>query len=602
MILTALKELAEREGLIANPHLEEKRIDYFLTIGPAGKYLGLRRVGHGEDKKRSKVMFQVPRPLPGSRRSGTTIDPLFLVDNASFVLGINAPGDFEKRRQENKLFTDADLADRSSRFREVVVDSAAATNDQGLIAVAAFLTELVTTRQNLVIPDDLRSNDWIAFVYDQDIDTPVHLRPAVVKYWGQKRAGVEPVRQVETEFQCLITGEHCTPVEKHPLVKKVPGGTPSGVALVSFNDSAFESYGLERSENAPVSRIAADSYTEALKRLLDENYPDPKTRTPMPSRNVRLSENTIVLFWSKGSDDVVDLFADSVGQGQPEAVEALYKATWKGRPVNLEDPAGFYALILSGGQGRATIRGWLETTLGAVLRNVKQYFDDLQICRPLADTGRPHPLLGLLRQLAVQGKIDNIPPSLAGEVFAAILDGRPFPRLLLDAAVRRTRAERTLYPDRAALIKAYLLRVRRNKILPSSFPEVKPMLDEDCKTPAYRLGRLFAVLEKVQKDATNANTTIRDRYYGAASATPVVVFPQLLRKAPHHLAKLDSATYYEKLLQSICAALQPPQPFPTTLTLEEQGLFAIGYYHQVQALYTKRDNGTHPSETSKTGE
>jgi CRISPR-associated protein Csd1 len=125
------------------------------------------------------------------------------------------------------------------------------------------------------------------------------------------------------------------------------------------------------------------------------------------------------------------------------------------------------------------------------------------------------------------------------------------------------------------------------------------MLDEECKHPAYRLGRLFAVLEKVQADATNAKTTIRDRYYGAASATPVVVFPQLLRKAPHHLAKLDSAVFYEKLIQRICDGLQPPTPFPTTLTLEEQGLFAVGYYHQRQALFTKRESTNDPATPSE---
>jgi CRISPR-associated protein Csd1 len=249
-------------------------------------------------------------------------------------------------------------------------------------------------------------------------------------------------------------------------------------------------------------------------------------------------------------------------------------------------------LTLSGGQGRGTIRGWLETTLGAVLRNVRHYFDDLDIARPAHDEGKPRPLLALLRQLAVQGKLENIPPGLAAELFADVLDGQPFPRLLLDSAVRRTRAERTLYPDRASLLKAYLLRARRAGLLPQSFPEVKPMLDTDCKHPAYRLGRLFSVLEKVQADATNATTTIRDRYYGAASATPVVVFPQLLRKAPHHLAKLDSSVFYEKLIQEICDGLQPPRPFPSTLTLEEQGLFAVGYYHQRQSLFTKREKKT----------
>jgi CRISPR-associated protein Csd1 len=201
-----------------------------------------------------------------------------------------------------------------------------------------------------------------------------------------------------------------------------------------------------------------------------------------------------------------------------------------------------------------------------------------------------------LRQLAAQGDLENIAPNLAADLFAAILTGRPFPRAVLDCAVRRVRAERTIYGDRAAVLKAFLCRARRAGQFDHSLPEVRPMLDEACLDPAYRLGRLFAVLEKIQEDAIGASATIRDHYYGAASATPIVVFPQLMRKLPHHLAKLDASTYFEKIIQQICDGLQPPAPFPPVLKLEEQGLFAVGYYHQRQALFTKREK---PSETTK---
>jgi CRISPR-associated protein Csd1 len=310
----------------------------------------------------------------------------------------------------------------------------------------------------------------------------------------------------------------------------------------------------------------------------------------MPRRNFRLSDDTTVVFWSRQDSPAIDLFAESVQQADPEAVAALYSATWKGRAVKLDDPSEFYALTLTGGQGRATIRGWFESTVRDVICCVRQHFDDLTIDAGGGELKQTFPLWVLLRKTAVQGKPDNIAPNLATAVFEAILKGWPYPRVLLDAAIRRARAERSVYMDRAALIKAYLVRARRLCRLPSFFPEVQPMLDKDCPTPAYRLGRLFAVLEKVQADATNASTTIRDRFYGAASATPVVVFGQLLRKVPHHLAKLGSATFYEKLIQEITSALQPPHPFPTTLTLEEQGLFALGYYHQRQALFTKRSS------------
>jgi CRISPR-associated protein Csd1 len=406
-------------------------------------------------------------------------------------------------------------------------------------------------------------------------------------------------------FNCLITGEPCVPVDKHPLIK-VPGGTPSGIAFVTFNEDAFWSYGLERNENAPVSRYAAEAYTSGLTRLLDAAYPSPKDGTPLPKRNVRLSKDTTVVFWSRNASEVTDFFSEAI-QADPEAVAALYSATWKGRPVRLDDPTAFYALTLSGAQGRATVRSWFESTVREVVHNVRQHFDDLRIVRPKAQEGQPFPLSKLLRSTAIRGENENIRPNLATDMFQAVMKGQRYPRILLDAAVRRVRAEREVFsardllPERAALIKAYLVRARRLRILASNFPEVKPMLDKDCPNTAYRLGRLFAALEKLQADATGAGTTIRDRYYGAASATPVVVFGQLLRKAPHHASKISHAPFYEKLIQEILGALRPDKAFPSTLTLEEQGLFALGYYHQRQDLFTKRTD-REISETPVRGE
>jgi CRISPR-associated protein Csd1 len=591
MILTALKELADQEGLIASPHFEEKAVAYLLHIDPSGRCIGppqpVSQPPEGK-KKTAKRYFLVPRPFPGARRSGTQIDPGFLVGNASFVLGINATGD-----KDRKNYTAHELAGRQKRFQALIAEAEQATGDEGLRAVRMFLDDLIAGRQRVAVPEALKSNELFAFAFTPDMDRPVHERPPVIEYWSHRRASqASGAGTGSPSFHCLVTNQPCLPVDKHPLIK-VPGGTQSGIAFVSFNNKTLESYGLEGSENAPVSRPAAEAYTTALTRLLDDSYPDPKRRTPMPRRNFRLSDDTAVVFWGRGASAELNLFAESLQQADPEAVAALYTATWKGRPVNLQDPSAFYALTLSGGQGRGTVRAWFESTVREALHNVRQHFDDLNIVRPAAEAGRPFPLLQLLRRTAVQGKNENIHPHLAAAVFEAALKGWAYPRMLLDATVRRARAERTIFSDRAALLKAYLVRAKRlGLLIDPDFPEVKPMLDRDCPAPAYRLGRLFAVLEKVQADATNAGTTIRDRYYGAASATPVVVFGQLLRKAPHHLAKLDHAPFYEKLIQEIMCALQPPSPFPAALSLEEQGLFAVGYYHQRKDLFTKRSGET----------
>jgi CRISPR-associated protein Csd1 len=550
-------------------------------------------------KKAARKYFLVPRPLPGSRRSGTKIDPAFLVDNASFVLGINAPGDKVK-----KAYSIDELTSRLEEFRALIVaaeQSAEAADDEGLRAVRLFLNRRLAGSE-VSVPEELKSNELLGFRLLADGQCMVHQRPAVVAFWNRFRtARAAPHTATQGDFNCLVTGERCAPVDKHPLIKKVPGGTTAGIAFVSFNGEVFESYGLEGNENAPVSRTAAETYTTALTRLLDDSYPDPHTRTPMPRRNLRLSDDTAVLFWAQTESPVIDLFAESLSNADPEAVKALYGAPWKGSPVRLDDPSAFYALTLSGGQGRGTIRGWFESTVRDVLANVRRHFDDLDIIRPANDEDRSFPLWLLLRQTAVQSKSENVTAHLAAAVFEAILKGATYPWTLLDAAVRRARAERHIPTARAAVIKACLVRALRLGRLDPDFPEVKKMLDTECRDPAYRLGRLFAVLEKVQADATNASTTIRDRFYGAASATPLVVFPQLLRKAPHHYAKLDHAPYFEKLVQEIVSVLQPPAPFPAALSLEQQGLFAVGYYHQRQDLFKKKgDKGpvtnTNPTE------
>jgi CRISPR-associated protein Csd1 len=232
------------------------------------------------------------------------------------------------------------------------------------------------------------------------------------------------------------------------------------------------------------------------------------------------------------------------------------------------------------------LREWIETTVRDVAKNVRQHFNDLAMVRPRGETV-PQPLWLLLRSMAMLGKQENIPPGLAAEFFATILRGTSYPRALLDASVRRMRAEQDVPAERAALIKAYLSRARRLGRLAPNFPEVTMSLDEGSQNVPYRLGRLFAVLERLQEAAVHPSATIRDRFFGAASANPTTVFPRLLRGAQPHISKAGSGGYFQKLIGEIVDGL-PARSFPATLTLEEQGLFAIGYYHQRQAFFTKR--------------
>jgi CRISPR-associated protein Csd1 len=592
MILKALVELAERDGLMDDLDYQPMPVRWVVVIDAGGRMVGeiadtQRPPADGEGRP-STAVHSVPNRSPRTAQDACE----FVVEKPEYVFGHFDESWVKDKTEAGRLekieARRMRAPRRGSLYRAEVRLAAERTGDAALKALASFLE-----RPPPDMPAGLGEGDLIAFRFSGDEEVRlITSRPAVRDYWRTRRreaergSGKPPVAAddapavVEAGVPCMVTGVECRPVRLHPKIKGIPplGDTKGGVQLTSVNQKSFESYGLEEFGCAPVSQRSADAYEKALNSLLANDL-----------RHARLSFGSVVVFWSKGDAALVDLFSDAITEGNPDSIRALFGSPWRGGEIRLADGdvSPFYALTLSGAIGRGTVRAWHETTLGAVLTNLRHYFADLEVVRPPQDSGRPRPLLGLLRQLAVQGDLENIPPGLASELFAAVLGGRPFPRSVLDCALRRARAERTVYADRASLIKAYLCRARRAG--DRSIPEVHPVLDEACPAPAYRLGRLFAVLEKVQEDAVGASATIRDRFYGAASATPVVVFPQLLRKLPHHLAKLEAATYFERIIQQISDGLQPPTPFPHVLTLEEQGLFAVGYFHQRQALFAKRE-------------
>ena len=259
-------------------------------------------------------------------------------------------------------------------------------------------------------------------------------RPKVQQYWLSRRREIEHGRKVapsptqpqrdnveepDTVF-CLITGDYCTPIRLHPNIKGLPPKEASGgVPLTSTDKPAFKSYGQDVFSCATVSRHAADAYQAALNRLLSDDR-----------RHAKLSYNSVAVFWSKGGEELIDLFSDAVMKGNPDSIRALYGSAWKGSPIQIDDTSPFYSLTLSGAKGRGTVRGWNETTLGAVTKNLRRYFEDIDIARK---EDEPRPLLGnqrfpgMLNLLASQNKEENIPPGLAGTFLRPFSQGLSFP-------------------------------------------------------------------------------------------------------------------------------------------------------------------------------
>jgi CRISPR-associated protein Csd1 len=299
----------------------------------------------------------------------------------------------------------------------------------------------------------------------------------------------------------------------------------------------------------------------------------------------------VIVFWTREENETADVLVSlfSPASGDEEQLRATFEAAWKGLVPREVDATKFYALTLSGNASRVVVRDWLETTAAEVKANVRRYFDDLA----LDGDGSPLSIGRLLRSLqanpAASGDKRGLPPTLAARLLNAALRGAPFPRELLHTALTRLRVPpreaewRGTLRARVGLIKATLRRLHPEQEIPVS-------LDETNSSVPYLLGRLFAAMEKLQGDALgDVNASLRDRYFGSASATPALVFPRLLRVSAHHASKAegDRRGWAERVKAQIVERM-PAEPFPRTLDLEAQGLFAVGYYHQRQAFFTPR--------------
>ena len=593
MIYQALYELAEREGLVNDPAYEPAEVAYLIKLGVGGKYLGYSapRNEPALDKKGKPRGKARPRKRSVPRRSDrrSQDEPEFLVDKAEYVFGI----DPKDERPPEKL------ASRHRLFIDYVEQAHRDLHSDALGAVLAFLHGGIPQElRTLIHPEKeaekgQRAQELFAFVYEpESVLDCVHDLPAV-KHWFARRL---QEKDPDLIGQCLVTGTRDVPLTRlHGAPKNIPplAKTKGGVPLTSVNKDAFKSYFLDRVQCAPISRRANIAVETALNRLLDTQYPKPDGTRYEP-RRFHVSPDTVLLFWSR--DEVrLDWFS-GIESESPEKVAELLRSPYKDRAAPIDDPSAFYALILSGAVGRAVVRSFVRSTVADVARAVDRYREDVRIVRPY---GQPEGSFGLFdyrRALVPRRDLELLPPALATDLYLAIIFKRPFPQSILETIVRRNRAEflpkrenseardDMLLATRCSLLKAWLNRNRKENITVG--------LDRQRTEPSYRLGRLLAAIDRLQQDALgNVNATLVDRYYGSASSTPESVFPTLLRRSQHHLGKLRRekpglAVNTEKLLQEIVANL--PR-FPKTMNLEEQGLFALGFYHQRQDFFTKRE-------------
>ena len=598
-ILTALASLYDRmaaDGEAPRRGYSIEKIGAEVVFDRDGGLVAIRPRLKVDGKK--LVPDQIAVPAAVKRSSG--IAPNFLWDKTAYALGVTAAKDdkgkplLEEGRQ--LAAQEGRTAREHAAFVERQSDRLSGLEDEGAQAFLRFLKRWSWEDfARLSCPAEVLDQN-VVFRLEGDARL-LHDRPALAGLLAGGDGG-------EAGPLCLITGTHASVARLHPSIKGVMGAQSSGASLVSFNDTAFESFGKKQGENAPVSEAAAFAYGTALNALLARSGKGPGRRA------LRIGDATVV-FWAetpdRGSDSAAeDLLAglldpvdDTETETEGEAAQKLQvtlEALAKGQQP--DDPrfhpdTRVYVLGLSPNAARLSVRFWLPGTLGGFTRNLMQFQEELRL-EPAA-WRRPPALWALLYETALQHKAENIPPLLGGEMMRAVLGGLPYPRLLLAAVIGRIRADGIVNGPRAAICKAYLTRNLKE--------EMPVSLDPDNPDPAYRLGRLFAVLEQIQLAALpGLNATIRDRYFAAASATPARVFPLLVKTATHHLSNLRKgdkgglAHWFDAQMGQVWAGLPPD--LPGSLTLEAQGRFVAGYYHQkftkktTEEVVEEQSNGT----------
>jgi len=520
-----------------------------------------------EESNRKVIAKQMIVPSLGRKKS-SGVDPDFLWGPTGYVLGAD-----NSDRPER-------TADKFKQFKELQHQLGNGLVDEGMAAVLSFLDHW-NPAETLKLPawKEMAGTN-VVFRLDTKLEY-VHEASLIQDVWSNYYLEDD----VGNTGMCLVSGEKVNISRLHPGIKGVGTATAEG-ALVSFNDDSSCSYGKEQNFNAPVGKTAAFGYTTALNHLLRKDN----------RQRVKIGD-AITVFWTARESPIEGFMGmildprEDAGDLQP--VRLFLEAVRDGKmPQDVGDPeVPFFILGLSPNAARISVRFWHVSTVGDMAEKIGQHFRDLDIVRRYENDPEFPGIWHLLRQTAVQSKTENIPPMLAGVVMRSILTGACYPKHLLSVVIGRIRADHNTKGEidinylRAAIIKACLNRKFR---LTRINKEVTMSLDKESTNIAYRLGRLFAVLEKAQKDAIpGANTTIKDRFYGAASATPSVVFPQLLRLAQHHLQKAEYGGWTDKMIEEVMKGIEK---FPAHLSLDDQGMFAIGYYHQRQAFYTKSEN------------
>lgn len=596
MILQKLNSLYDRlneQNKVATRGFGIAKIDFCLVLDHTGELKAISDL-RLPDKRRSALELIAPQ---GQTRT-VGIKSNFMWDKTAYVLGVSA--------------TSKRSADEHQNFRDKHLQYLKASDDTGLAALILFLQQwqpehYATHPVIQPFAEELMDKN-VVFRLDGE-QGYLHNRPAAKSIWEKLQS-----EGVATVGQCLVTGEQLPLARLHPAIKSVDGGQSSGAMIVSFNKDSFESFGKSQGENSPVSEQATFAYTTALNYLL--------RREGSNRQRIKIGD-AVTVFWAEAentdeaeqAESFASLFMKPPALTDDQetlSLSSTIQQIAKGRPLNeirpdLDPNTQFYILGLSPNAARISIRFWQQSTLGELSEKIAQHYQDLYL-EPIP--WRTPPSIASLTLTTVphragqKPKFDDVPPLLAGDLARAIFTGQRYPQSLLAQLLMRMRSDGQVSSLRVALCKAVINRANRlNQLSDQSaatalehHKEIPMSLDVTETNPAYRLGRLFAVLESIQRKALGdgINATIRDRYWGAASATPASIFPMLIRNAANHLGKVRKenpklSSFFDWQIGEIEQGLSTS--WPKSLNMNDQGRFAIGYYHQKWTSTIKTKDG-----------
>lgn len=581
MILQALYEYYQRKAQdpdsnIAPQGLEWKGIPFLIVIDKDGNFIKLEETNEGSGKEKRAKRFLVRK---GVIRPGTKSWQIVNVfwDHFGYVMA--------HPKDDTSKSIDAAKKQQSSLINDINSWCKKFPENEQFTAVQKFYQQEINYSK--VLADPL----WSECIKKPGTNLSFRLvgETYIVAEHPDLHVNDSDNESVLDECTlksiCLITGEKAPVAVIHTTTPIL--GSNSTAKIVGFQiNSGYDSYYKNQGLNAPVSVKAEDAYSTALNVLLGKD-----------SKNKYIIGDTTVVFWAEKKsifEDCFPYFFDSPPKDDSDAnireIRSFLNSVHTGI-LKTDNHNKFYVLGLSPNVARISVRFWKPGTIAEFSDNIMQHFHDLEMVKWGSDDREYFSLFNLLTPISYQDDIKKLPPNIVGSVMQSIINGTLYPTTLQMQCLCRIKADRKISFIRAAILKAYLN--RKNRIINHlKEREITMALDLENKNQGYLCGRLFAVLEKIQEDAQpRIKSKIKDRFYGAASVTPITVFSRLLSLSNHHLGKLEPGikVWYEIQIQEIVDGISS-NGMPAHLSLDDQSRFAIGYYQQRKDLFTSKKN------------